>query len=642
MRAVRLFLVCVASAGVEAMVRGILAAFEEDALGLGLAWLPVLDAWERFEELCPAAFGLGAAVAILSVAASRLARACRRVRLLSIVGLVVAAVAGGLIARNALLGLASPTDSALSRLLWDQRLFLRNEPLETWLWVAGIALALFLLGGRRRSARPVRVALVTLLPVAAICSAGLATALHRSAAGEDGARHVFLVVLDTVGAGHLASYGHDTVTTAELDALADRGLRFQNSYAVAPWTLPTHASMFTGLHPIRHGATQERLFLSRSFATLAEILEDAGYHTFAAVNNAVVSKSRQLDQGFSTFLAMRRRDAFETYRGRGRHPTNAAVAELLEGLEEGERAFVFLNYIEAHYPYDPPAALARPHLEPEWLYEDAVQVDQRWDRHYTGESDHDERDWKALRGLYRGELAALSATIGDLVRVLEESGVLDESLVIVTSDHGENLGEHDHLAHVFSMHDTLLHVPLFIFGKGIPAGVERMDPVSSADLYYTILSAAGCTSRVEVPQGRDLLAPGAEQVAVPLVAEYAYPRQLLDGLGNRGRDAEGEAFAPFLRRMRSIRDGDWKLVVSSDGLRRLYDIGSDPREEHDLSELEPERVVELEELLRGRLEMFAGRRLDTVVEHPDQPLGPLGFRQTDPEADELRRIGYTQ
>jgi arylsulfatase A-like enzyme len=443
----------------------------------------------------------------------------------------------------------------------------------------------------------------------------------------------------------MAGYGYDRVTTPELDRLAADGIEFRNSFAAAPWTLPSHASLFTGLYPVSHAATQENLFLDDSLVTMAEIMRDGGYRTFGATNNAVIAGNSNFDQGFETYLQMSQRGRKVQKPKLGAHPTNLAALEFLDSVEEHERFFVFLNFIEAHSPYKPRREMAERFLEPEWsrrLMKWAAS--QGWDRHYMEGNTLSEEENEVLRSLYDAELAGLSRTIQELIDVIEERGLGPETVVVVTSDHGENIGDHGHMGHVFDLHDTLLRVPLFFYGGGLPRGVKRSDPATSVDLFHTILALAGFGEKAEAGQGRDLLAGDADEVEdLALMAEYYYPLQVLSVLDQRGRGYKTrfERLSPYLRRMRSVRIGDWKLIWGTDGHHSLYNLAEDPGESVDLSAQNPSRVRELEGVLLHRLRRLTGRDLEAVAKPYTGPTQPRGFENLDEETrEQLKALGY--
>ena len=525
--------------------------------------------------------------------------------------------------------LLAPTMADLYRVVND------DGPLS-WavIAVAALALAWRRLAASRSSLRPPAVAAVLLLLL--VGGAMLERRVHHRR--HPGRRNIVLVVLDTVGASHLAGYGYHRETAPEIERLAAGGMLFANSFAVAPWTLPSHASMFTGLLPIQHHATQENLLLDHRLHTLAELLREDGYRTMAVVNNPVISTAANMDQGFEAWFPMWHH-VLETGFGRGaRHATNRVVEEMLDSLESGDRFFLFLNYVEAHAPYEPPAAFrdrfrrddGRPDLDP-W-----------WHRYYTGLSKLSAEDFAVLNDLYDGELAYLSDTIGDLVKLLESRGMLDDTLIILTSDHGENLGDHGHLDHVFNVYDTLLRVPLILLGPGVPRGRDDA-PTSSVDIFHTALGAA----EVEPEQfsaggeGRNLLDGAGPEDRPPLVAEYYTPHQTLSVVRNSLDEAARLRMAPYLRRLRAVRHDGWKLIWGSDGSRELYHVAEDPEEQLDRASSDPERVLEMTAMLEQRLRELsdADFRLDT--EPPPEEIE--GYTNVDAETlERLRALGYVQ
>jgi arylsulfatase A-like enzyme len=316
---------------------------------------------------------------------------------------------------------------------------------------------------------------------------GARSAARRAATGHP---NLLVIVMDTVRADRLSSFGYARPTTPELDAFAREAIRFPRFYAPAPWTLPSHASLFTGSFPARHGATQEHWSLARRHATLAEVLRDAGYATFAASANPVVGPVSQLDQGFAVFREVWRESSKVFEGGPAAHPVNRSFAAFLRDADRERPFFAFLNYMDAHRPYTPPieflARFAR--ARPSSIA--AARVGSRvWTELYL-EGPGPPEDVRLISDLYDAELAFLSASIGALLDELRRDGRYDATLVAITSDHGEHLGEHGLFDHVFSLYEPLLHVPLLLrLPGGARAGTTDARPGQLTDLLPTLLAA---------------------------------------------------------------------------------------------------------------------------------------------------------
>jgi arylsulfatase A-like enzyme len=472
------------------------------------------------------------------------------------------------------------------------------------------------------------------ISLVALLAAGLGLHAARARLPAPHAKSVLLVVLDTVSARHLASGGYARDTMPELEVLAGRGVRFPNAFSAAPWAVPSHASMFTGLAPIAHGATQEHVQLAARLPTLADILRSVGFRTFAAVGNAVVGPPSRLDQGFAQFLPTWRRDVAAATRGAA-HPNNVAFARFLASVGEGERFFAFVNYVDAHSPYAPP-----PPYDRRYGAFPRRPVDPSWQHYYTGVSQLGPLDFQELADLYDAELQKLSGDLAALVAELERAGHLDDTLVIVTADHGENLGDHQHLGHVFNLYDSVLHVPLFVLGGGAPHGVTDARPATSVDVFATVLAAAGIDARPYRSEGRDLLAPQAARGE--LTHEYYFPSQALSAIAPEDLAAAHGRLAPHLRRLRALRAADgWKLIWSASRRPELYDLRSDPDERDDRAASEPARVVEMAHRLEARLTEQAGRPFRFADE--PAPAADGGFEGLDAETHgNLKRLGYAR
>jgi arylsulfatase A-like enzyme len=455
-----------------------------------------------------------------------------------------------------------------------------------------------------------------------------------------GRRNVVLVVLDTFAAGHMRAYGYARDTSPGLEALARRGTLFAQAYTVAGWTLPAHASMFTGVWPVRHGADQERVRLDLTWNTLAEILRAEGYRTFAAVNNPIVSSLTHLDQGFTKFVPTWRRPVAGAYGRNGQHPNTTAALRFLDGLDRDEPFFVFLNYSDAHAPYMPPEPYRSRFLSPGVTAARINNIKQDYRSYYLGRNRLGPEEFDILRALYDAELSHVSEAVADLIQRLEERGLLQNTLVIITADHGENVGDHGHLDHVFNLYDTVLRVPLFVLGAGARAAFVCDRLVSVVDIFPTVLAAARSSWSPREGPTRNLLAMDTSAAEpAEMVAEYYFPNQTLSTFDPEMLRGSRPQLAPYLRRLRVLRTESWKLIWSSDGRHELYSIGADPEEMANRSPDEAERVIKMEKRLEELLASLKGAPFRFVDEPP--PAAIAGFEDANEEMIErLRSLGY--
>jgi arylsulfatase A-like enzyme len=444
--------------------------------------------------------------------------------------------------------------------------------------------------------------------------------------------NIVLVVVDTARADHWSCYGYAQPTTPHIDAFAAEAIRFERAYSTSTWTLPAHASLFTGLYPATHQATQEHLQLDDRFETLAMLLQTRGYATAAFSGNPWVSRATHLNRGFDIMEEMwGRPEARED--GAFPHATNRLIFDWLRRRSLRQPFFLFVNYIEPHFPYDAPPAYEARFVAPEVSAAERAEATVRWADWYLHPRSLTPRVAALRAGLYDAELAYADAIVGELLAGLRQAGVYEDSLVVITSDHGENLGDHGHLDHVFSLYNSTLHVPLLIRRAGArQGGTVREDPVQLTDVFATIAAAAGAHSVHPSASGRDLLA----NVAPPeraIVAEYYYPAQVL-AVFSADQQAN-PALDRFRRRLRSIQIGTRKLIWASDGREELYDLASDPGETHNLVAQQPHVAQEL------------GDRLHTMLEQlqsgPAAPLTQLPAPTLDAATRErLRALGYVR
>lgn len=305
--------------------------------------------------------------------------------------------------------------------------------------------------------------------------------------------NILLVSIDTLRADRLGLYGHDRDTSPALDALAAAGGSFTRARAPAPWTLPSHAAMFTGRYPssVGVGIRQSSRFawlsavdrLDEERSTLAEILQAAGYRTGAIANNIFISRRFGLAQGFGDFFPGTHRTAEQT------------VDEAILWMERAPDRpfFLFVHFIDVH-DYEAPAPFLERWVDPSY---DGYFSRGPFQKHEVI-SDQipalGEADLEYLRARYDGAIRYVDQQLGRLLTWLDETGRLDTTTVVVTSDHGEELGEHGGTGHGFTLYEEQLRVPLVVRGNAsleLARGVVAAEPVSLVDITPTLLDLAG-------------------------------------------------------------------------------------------------------------------------------------------------------
>ncbi len=500
-------------------------------------------------------------------------------------------------------------------------------PLELWaslLLSGGLAIQAARLVGRRRGRAPAFVRRTTPWLVGALIATMLATvggrawSDHRARAAlpppPPAARNVLLIVWDTVRAGNLGLHGYSRRTTPHLERLAGRGVRFDLAFATASWTLPSHAGLFTGRWPHELGVGW-RSPLRPGVPTLAEYLAGLGYDTAGFVANLdYCGRETGLARGFAHYedYPLEWYDVLTRYVGLGHRLEIPSWACILERLAEElgvrpselvprakehakrgaavDRAFLdwlswqrgrrrpffaFLNYNDAHSPYEvPDRSVPGFGLRPATCHDRRTLM--RWNA--VEKASLSERDVRMAIDLYDEAIAYLDGRLGRLLDELGRRGVLDDTLVIVTADHGEHLGDHLLFFHGCSLYRQLVQVPLVIAGPGVPSGRVVTEPVSLRDVPATVAALLGPGGSAPFP-GRSLARywasdPGPRGSAPePLLMETDRPPLLT----NEGR--EPAAKGP----MKSLVAGGMHYIRSGDGSEELYSLRSDPDERLNLA-----------------------------------------------------------
>jgi arylsulfatase A-like enzyme len=425
-------------------------------------------------------------------------------------------------------------------------------------------------------------------------------------------------VLDTLRWDRVGTYAGSNLTP-NLDRLAQSSIIYEQAMSTAPWTLPTHASLFTGLFPQEHGVSWGHYRLEDDPPVLAELLKDRGYHTFAVSNNWLLSGENGFARGFDLFLetatdplvsgwrlALRcagpRR--FSRWLGMpeemgtdaGSAWTNWMVERHLKAAEVRDRPFLmFVNYFEPHDPYLPPPPFLLTHLTPEQraTYRRFRQNEQDLCAHACGLTDTFTKEQvNLMEALYDAEVAYQDAMVGKLLETLDDADLLDRSWLVITSDHGELFGEAGLVFHTASAHYQLLHVPLIVRPPGGVAATRVAAPVQPVDVFATLVEAAGAAVPAQVRRAFRLPLSGDEPAERSLCVSQTFGASVAGLSVAQYRNMQFD-LTKWMRWVTSLCADGYLLELDETGPRGLYNVGSDPAMEHNVSDEHPEVVKSL-------------------------------------------------
>lgn len=429
--------------------------------------------------------------------------------------------------------------------------------------------------------------------------------VSRPSRGEG--RNLLFVVVDTLRADHTSLHGYERPTTPHLESLAEDSLVFDRAFAAASWTLPSTATLLTGLAPPSHGAIGGgQHHLKGTLELLPEGFAAFGITTFAASANPLVGPEHSFDQGFERFVHEPWKPAAEI---------NAHFFDWL-GSAQDYRWFAYLHYIDPHDPYDPPSDSAWVDPDYDGVFTDPELLNQVYYTVNWGEDPPvslDDRDIQHLVNSYDGEIAYWDRQFGEVLDRLREQGLLDETIIVVTSDHGEEFFEHGMVKHGSQHYDESLHVPLLVRAPGRVQPGRHLEPVSLQGLYRATRQLMGVD---EGPARPDDLLRLPEDAPV-----FAHTQVQATPGDPRKRHTLGSVHEGDLTYMRWFYDDQ----------EHLYDLASDPQQLENLAESSPEEILRLRTVLEVWIEAETKGEALEAPEH------------IDPETlERLRSLGYVQ
>ena len=425
---------------------------------------------------------------------------------------------------------------------------------------------------------------------------------------------VVLISIDTCRADHLSAYGYARDTTPRLAALAAAGVRFENAYVQVPDTTPSHATLLTSQYPFHHGAANG-VPLGPAFVTLAEILQGAGFRTGAFVSGwTMTARASGLAQGFEVYDDTLNQAGTTSAKinERGAKDTTSRALGWLDGVAD-EPFLLFVHYFDPHAVYHPPSpydTMFRSETAPVAIPPNEIPGYARIGT---------ETDLGTYVDRYDGELRYVDDQIARLLVALEDRGILDDTLVVVTADHGEAFGEHDgrYFNHGFDLYDPALHVPLILAYPGrIRAGTNVDGIAQSVDVVPTVLdllgveSSSGLAGHSLVPAIEGGQPTGNASTLARTTKTLTYPHLKIE------RD---------IHDLFSLRTEDWKLIESDAGAVEVYDLVADPGEQRNVAADLPDERERMRRLLQDALADIG-----------------VAERASDETLEQLRSLGYVQ
>jgi arylsulfatase A-like enzyme len=452
--------------------------------------------------------------------------------------------------------------------------------------------------------------------------AGACERMDGGAAGAPSQPNIILVSIDSLRADHLGCYGYERPTSPTIDRLAAEGVRFDNAISTSSWTLPAHAAMFTGLYNSAHAIVDTGMRLADEHLTLAEQLSAGGYATVGFFGGPHLHPTFGLAQGFGEYVncmmpLLKMGDEAEVP-DESHHLSHVDITgprtiekltAWLETAKQGRPLFLFLHLWDVHYDYIPPSRYVE-------MFDPDYHGDVTAESYMRNGAIHPNmtaRDLEHVVALYDGEIRFTDDNLGQMLAALDRHGRLENTLIVITSDHGDEFFEHGWKGHQRTLFEEMVRVPLIMHWPGrLDPGLAVEDQACLIDLLPTLLSLAGVPLGSEV-QGRDL-SPLLRGNTLP--AQAALCELLVDD-----------------RDYRALRTNEWKVVLDRPARRAFfYDLRADPREQRPLAQMTERFQAALTELRELRNASIArGQRLDRTAGHA---------QLSDELQARLRSLGY--
>lgn len=447
--------------------------------------------------------------------------------------------------------------------------------------------------------------------------------------------NIIFVSIDSLRSDHVGCYGYGRETTPFIDSLAKQGVRFENAFSTTSWTLPSHASMFTGLLGPTHGLVDNGLSLSEDHATLAELLKEQGYHTAGFFGGPYLHPTFGLGQGFDVYRSCMTTtpdtadgDAIRGSASASNAPSHVDITgprtrkEVKRWADERMQAqgespyFLFLHLWDVHYDFTPPKDFEQLFVDPNY----SGPADGRLMSNAAIRPGMAVEDIKHVLDLYDAEIRFTDEILKRILGDLEERGLMKNTMVVVTADHGEEFFEHGFKGHNKSLFDEVLRVPLVVsWPDEIDEDEVVMDQVQIIDIMPTLLSVAGVNKEI-VSQGQDLS---------PLLSGESMPaRDALSGLFIDGGS------------QRALRSNERKVWSFNDQSPAVYiDLVTNPQEKLD-EIITPQTGHSQSKRQHGEQELRSAAKRAEELKTLLQLSGPNHLEMSEDMRQQLEALGY--
>ncbi len=462
--------------------------------------------------------------------------------------------------------------------------------------------------------------------------------------------NIILISIDTLRADHLSCYGYHKHTTPNLDKLSSDGTIYRRNFSTGVWTPPGHASMLTGLYVAEHGVYDTRR-LSDDIPTIAEILKSNGYQTAGFVNNSQVGELVNFHKGHDKFeevwkgdkpksflerivlAGMRRIRVKRDCQDMGAKKTNKLFFSWMNNnVDEKKPFYAFLHYIEPHNPLKPMQPFKSRFLDKPSGSIDMKKIEKIAHNPlicFVEDLNPNEEEIQYLKDLYDGEIAYTDSMVGEIVDILKKNGTYDNTMIIITSDHGEHFGEYGLWSHVASLHNEVLNVPLIIkYPKNIECLSEVNEYTQLVDIFPTVVDIAGLSGKVlnkvsgiSLKLNREKGNSYHDYVSSEWEGRVPYFIQARLNKDNPDVDLE-----KIRLQMSMVQTREYKYILKSDGTEIFYKVSNGKED----------GTIEVDTVTRDYLRSIIHSRGNTDI----QKSGSEEYSINDDIKENLKSLGY--